>query len=195
MPKQELRKPVLSTQLSSVLSGWFDDNTCVDKCNYKPLPMDSDDMWTNNRRRLLDRLTPNQFIDLLAGFLVVSGRPSDKGCVHFTVGTACSGTDSPLFVIKDLAGVLAEASSNHPHLVHPFCVDAAVDFVFNCEHNVKKRHWASLEHKAQHSFCDVGDLGYTAAQDSQTNGNKKAASNRVPSCKLFVAGFSCKPHI
>ena len=88
------------------------------------------------------------------------------------VGTACSGTDSVVHVLKSL-GDIAGWKFEH---------------VFSCECSENKRRWLKDNFPTlPHIFTDVTELHKGMAFDAVTG-----AVIAVPGVDLFVAGFVCK---
>ena len=99
-------------------------------------------------------------------FAAAQGRP-------IRVGTACSGTDSPVAVLKALAATVPGLEVQH---------------TFSCEKDAAKRQWI-LDNfpELPRLFGDIADLGTGQAWDYVAG-----AVSPVPQVDVFVAGFVCK---
>ena len=103
-------------------------------------------------------------------WMFLSSTPSTT----LTLGTACSGTDSPVFVLRAITGAIG----------------ARVKHQFSCEYDKGKQHWIKTAcdiDKDFKLFGDIAEIGCEYATNIIT-GN----SELVPTSTLFVAGFSCK---
>ncbi|CAK0790294.1 unnamed protein product [Prorocentrum cordatum] len=89
------------------------------------------------------------------------------------VGTACSGTDSPVAVFRGLAKAMPRLKVEH---------------TFSCESDVKKRQWITDNFPdLPYLFGDIQELPTGAAFNYITG---KAA--QVPPVDILIAGFVCK---
>jgi len=88
-------------------------------------------------------------------------------------------------VVKSLLSLLQTHIAANPTIYGSILL--AVDFVFSCEANPRKRTWAATELRPQHGFVDVGHLGQTFAWDVE-----QQCDVRVPEVDVFIFGFSCK---
>ncbi|CAK0808227.1 unnamed protein product [Prorocentrum cordatum] len=89
------------------------------------------------------------------------------------VGTACSGTDSPVAVFRGLAKAMPRLKVEH---------------AFSCESDVKKRQWITDNFPdLPYLFGDIQELPTGKAFNYITG---KAA--QVPPVDIFIAGFVCK---
>ena len=119
-------------------------------------------------RYYLDR-TPDQqktqFLEAVAQ-ATAEGRP-------VRVGTACSGTDSPVAVFTALAASLPGLQIEH---------------TFSCEYHKGKREWIRDNFpRLPALFGDIGELGTGRAFDYITG-----QARPVPAVDIFVTGFVCK---
>ena len=90
------------------------------------------------------------------------------------LGTLCSGTDSPVPVLKKLSKAL------HGKL--------KIEHVFSCEHAPKKREWIRDNFgNLEYLFDDVKDLCTGEAHNCITG-----TTVLVPAVDIVIAGFVCK---
>ena len=127
--------------------------------------------------KLLARLEDCEQREMVGSLLQRNGR--------LRIGTACSGSDAPVMVVKSLLSLLQTHIAANPTIYGSILL--AVDFVFSCEANPRKRTWAATELRPQHGFVDVGHLGQTFAWDVE-----QQCDVRVPEVDVFIFGFSCK---
>jgi len=95
-----------------------------------------------------------------------------------TVGTACSGTDSPVISLMALTDALRMLGFKR-------CVP--VTHVFSCEAAPPKQAWIKGMCCPHHLFSDIRELGQNYATDVVNY-----EQCWVPDVFLFIAGFSCK---
>lgn len=89
------------------------------------------------------------------------------------IGTACSGTDSPVAVFAALGKAMPSLKIEH---------------VFSCEFDPKKREWITQNFpKLPYLFGDVQDLAKGRAWNYATE-----MEVQVPPVDILVAGFVCK---
>ena len=89
------------------------------------------------------------------------------------IGTACSGTDSPVAVFAALGKAMPSLKIEH---------------VFSCEVDQKKREWITQNFpKLPYLFGDVQDLAKGRAWNYATE-----MEVQVPPVDILVAGFVCK---
>lgn len=127
--------------------------------------------------KLLARLEDGEQRQMVDSLLQKKGR--------LRIGTACSGSDAPVMVVKSLVSLIETHIAANPSIYGNRSV--AIDFVFSCEANPRKRKWAATEMRPQHAFADVGHLGQTFAWDVE-----QQSDVRVPEVDVFIFGFSCK---
>ena len=94
-----------------------------------------------------------------------------------TVGTACSGTDSPIFSLAGLPRALRLLGWECDPPKH----------VFSCECDPPKQQWIKGMCSPLHLFTNIGELGQEYAHDMLMQ-----TQSYVPPVTLFIAGFSCK---
>ena len=134
---------------------------------------DSTTGLADSEAALLGRLSAEQLRLLLRGLVRLEGDSDSIG-----VGTACSGTDGPVGVVKDLCALV--------NLTALISKRFQCSFLFNCENHAGKRSWAYREHQPLQSFGDVKCLGRNLAPSI----TEKVVV--VPGCTIFICGFSCK---
>ena len=104
------------------------------------------------------------------------------GCQHTvgtTVGTACSGTDSPIFALEAMATALRLLG---------FSGTSPPTHVFSCECDPAKQKWIEGMCSPLHLFTNIGELGQEFAHDMFNY----PMLSYVPPVTIFIAGFSCK---
>ena len=116
-------------------------------------------------RMLLGKLCVAQ-LELLVAFL--------SAC---SIGTGCSGIETPSFALEALALALSDLGYSSP----------AVPTLFACEISRPKRDFIESVLKVPLIFGDMVDMGKSHAWDFVSN-----ALQAVPGCRIYVAGFSCK---
>ena len=126
--------------------------------------------------KLLARLEDCEQRKMVGSLLQKNGR--------LRIGTACSGSDAPVMVVKSLVSLFQTHIAANPSIYGS--IPLAVDFVFSCEANQGSA-WAATEMRPQYAFVDVGHLGQTFAWDVE-----QQCDARVPEVDVFILGFSCK---
>ena len=105
------------------------------------------------------------------------------------VGSVCSGSGCGETAAAHLVARLAMLSGVPTEEAHDKCIDV----VFMCESNDKKAaHLRSLHSKVP-IFKDVGDMGggWAKVWHDKFRTNNGILTG-VPSCDLFISGWSCK---
>ena len=102
-------------------------------------------------------------------------------CLPQSVGTACSGTDSPVIALAALTEALLHMGFPSAPTIHEF----------SCEADPAKRGWIRRVCRPLHLFDDIRNLGQNFARDV-VHGDGLGFQSRVPEVFLFIAGFSCK---
>lgn len=106
--------------------------------------------------------------------LVQTARDVCKEGRALRVGTVCSGTDSPVAVLRRLSQVLGGR--------------LAVEHTFSCEFDPRKRAWITDNFPSlKLLFGDVNELRTGKAMNYVTN-----ESVAVPAVDILIAGFVCK---
>ena len=118
-------------------------------------------------KSLLGKLHPT-CLALLISLLMVPG--------GLSVGTACSGLETPHFTVLAVTAALAEMG----HAINGFCID------FSCEFDPNKARFIMAFARPALIFKDIRDLGKAAAN------TWKDTIDSIPCVRLFIAGFSCK---
>ena len=102
-------------------------------------------------------------------------------CAHeLTLGTACSGTDAPVFMLRGLTQTLIKQHNGVREMKH----------VFSCEHDKDKRDWITTVCDYDNDFKlfdDIADIGCAHAMNTTLG-----RMDIVPTSNMFIAGFSCK---
>jgi hypothetical protein len=117
---------------------------------------------------LLDKIPPE----------VVDALMEHMATTEVTMGTACSGTDAPVFTMAALSYVLQQRNKSIRPIKHEF----------SCEFSPSKRDFImKVCPELANLFTDVRTIGGSHCFNV-VNGQITA----VPSAYLLIAGFSCK---
>ena len=126
---------------------------------------------------------PHFLKDVLTIFLRKSGADAVNALerflceVGFTLGTACSGTDSPVFVVAALKEIFSKGGQQ-----------VNIRHVFSCELDSEKQKWIQEAcPELETLFADIRQL-----RDRNARNVISGKFEAVPKVFLFVAGFSCK---
>lgn len=121
--------------------------------------------WYLKRLPVAERAKLMRAVEVASG----EGRP-------LRVGTMCSGTDSPVVVLDNLAKALAGK--------------LFVEHTFSCEFDKKKQGWIKDNFPSlKYLFADVNELsGADGKAFNYITGEKDA----VPAVDIMIAGFVCK---
>ena len=152
---------------ASVGVRWFGKNKlqrrCADDINMVDVNM-NEDFLTSVANNMLAKM-PSNYVGTL--------RQHHANHV-MTLGTACSGTDSPVFVLRAIAKTIGA------HVKHNF----------SCEREKAKQSWIKTACDIDNDFQlfdDITEIGCERATNVITGDMEL-----VPTSTIFVAGFSCK---